>query len=49
MGPAKERGRRGQTGTTIIRRPAADQTPGWPIIRLPPAPALPYARHDNYS
>jgi len=23
--------------TTIIRRPPADQMPGWPIIRLPPA------------
>jgi len=34
VGRAKER------RTTIIRRPPADQTPGWPIFRLPPAPAL---------
>jgi len=41
-GRAKERTRRGQHGrmrTMIIKQPPADQTLGWPIIRLPLAPA----------
>ena len=32
---------RGQTQSTIIREPPVDQTPGWPIIRLPLARAPP--------
>jgi len=46
-GRAKEHGQRRWTRTTIIVRPPADQTPGWPMIRLPPAPAPPYARPDT--
>ena len=39
---------RGRTWTMIIRQPSAGQTPGWPIIRLPTAPAPPYARSDAW-
>ena len=48
IGRAKERGRRGQTRTRIIRRPPTDQTPLWLISRLLPTPALPYARPDAW-
>jgi len=37
-GRPKQRGRRGRTRTTLITRPPAGRTSGYPIIRQPPAP-----------